>query len=275
MPGESFPKRRQSAADKAKAWARKKHCKRPRFPRSEPKGKVIYRNENAVAVNPKIGRRGKRAPFILENVEWIGIREEIGHGDHGFVTWGKIKFKGLPSPKRVVIKRYGSSRKFVSPEILQRLEKSGVAFPKMAFLTGTVNAIVMEPFIRNKEGKIVSKFLPNQDILSNLDLNTLGGQKLFRQSLDYAAKLARVGLGIEYPSLDGDPRADIFNVITLGNGERKLFVQDLDTFVMDENVEHAWRTSTNTIAMAAGTNAENSRLARKMVTEFTKKLGFL
>ncbi len=274
-------KKRAKTSDRTKKL-RQKLKKRPHFANQKPQGLVIYQNPNAVPVESVIGRKATRRPFKLENVEWISMRTEkkIGQGGFGTVYWGKIKFKGVSSSQRVVLKDYALSARFVSEEVLKRLEKSGVSHPKMVLLpkslAGFSNFIVMEPFIRKKDGKIVSKFRPEEaDLIANLDFRKRSDRKLFKQALNYTAMLARAGLSIK-PTINTGLKqvVDIFTTLKLRGGQRKLFVQGLDTLIVNETPSFAWKTSTFSLLLTVSNVRSNSEKARALIIKATKKEGF-
>ena len=97
-----MPKKRLTVRNRKLALKAKKGLdKMPKFRKGDERGEVIYENLEAVSVENHIGKRGRRRPFDLHNVEWLSRKGEMQdtRGDNiggwgGVIYWGKIKFRG-------------------------------------------------------------------------------------------------------------------------------------------------------------------------------------
>jgi len=237
----------------------------------EIKGDVIYRDSRATP--PKKG-----APLRFENVEWLSLRDEIGRGFAGIVSWAKLKVKGNPQPKRAVVKEYLDPAEFLRVnEAVNRLRGSDVSCPKMDSTYAKRRLlIIMEPFIRSVETekgerKMVSKFFDagkNLDLVGGLDLGKAKDREIFRGVAKELGKLAKIGLWVA-PAEDpyrGELRMDAFNAVALRNGKAKVFVQDLDTVHVSDAVSiKNWMASVHNLMLVVGQKEKNVGVASEIL----------
>ncbi|VVB74556.1 Uncharacterised protein [uncultured archaeon] len=294
----------QSASFRAKALARKKGFGRIGFRRKNPLGKLYYSNPYAVPV-----RSGSY--FDKRNIESLYVRGFVSqpwnhedlHGSSGAIAWGKIKFKGLPKPKTVAIKGYfkpGEGFEAELSAIVERLKRSKAKHPKMCVFPLEIERkrnlyLLMEPFIKtSREGMVVSKFEPYERVVNQIKLSVPADQKVFRKVLVEAAELAKVGLAVPYSfgvardfiELGLPPEAlkkiahkqiDVFNKITLKNGETQIFAQDIDELQIVSSRTKAWKQSVKNISEVVLENnlSPDARgVVRAIVLEVEKAHGF-
>jgi hypothetical protein len=153
----------------------------------------------------------------------------------------------------------------------------------------------MEPFIKtSREGMVVSKFEPYERVVNQIKLSVPAGQKVFRKVLVEAAELAKVGLAVPYSfgvardfiELGLPPEAlkriahkqiDVFNKITLKNGETQIFAQDIDELQIVSSRTKAWKQSVKNISEVVLENnlsPDARRVVRAIVLEVEKAHGF-
>lgn len=286
----------QRTSKRARIIAGKKGLTTLRF-RQKPKGTMYYFNPNAV-------RSRSLSYFGLKNVEWLRAREFVRdswnkeplHGGSGAIVWGKVKFAGFPKPKIVAIKGYfvESTPDFKRhlEQVVERLRKSKASHPKMAVLELPQNGrkvlyLLMEPFLANAGSVKISRFESTERVVNALNLHSRADQKVFRQVLNEAAELAKVGLIV--PQSLGVPRdfialgvpremllkiahkqIDAFNKITLKNGSARVFAQDIDELqIVDGSPKKAWEQSTKNICEVV---LQNNRNLQTVVESIAKEV---
>jgi len=273
-----MPKTQFSLRDKKLAFKERKGMKRmPHFKAvsaghgQEPAPRIIYANHNAVPVSGSA-----KDYFSTENIERVSIGNEITHGGGGIIYAGRIKFKKGPV-KKAAVKMLLASAPEISPSvIIEKLKKSRVSHPKMAFLeSGMLQFIIMEPFVSTSNGRIITKFQEEGDFIRSLDLKNRKDLNAFRQAAMQTLQLARQGLYIRPVADDFGARADVFNAINLKNGKKKVFVQDIDTFSVESNPKKCfWKSAEHLLRTVTALKQENQSIANRIIVEIAEQNGF-
>jgi len=293
-----------SASFRARALAKKKGFDRVGFKHKNPLGKLYFSNPYAVPV--KSGTY-----FGVKNIEALYVRGFVRepwnkgelHGSSGAIVWGKVKFKGVSKPKVVAIKGYFRPSEFLEADlsvIVERLRRSKAKHPKMCVFPLEIGGkrnlyLLMEPFIKaGRDGMVVSKFEPYERVVNQIKLSTPVGQKVFRKVLVEAAELAKVGLAVPYSlgvardfiELGLPPEAlrqiahkqiDVFNKITLKNGETQIFSQDIDELQIVGSRSRAWKESVKNISEVVLENnpvPDAQQIIKAIAREVEKAHGF-
>ncbi|MFA6268838.1 MAG: hypothetical protein WCW13_02070 [archaeon] len=224
------------------------------------KGVVFYKNPEAIKVvsNQKY--------FTNENIQWVSKDSPLftnqGHAlvplqSSWDICYGKVKFCGVPNPKRVIIKMhlkdaYPKNSRHTAEvlaldieEIIKKLRKGNIPHAKMGLMDIPHSAlnpngmilILMEPFVRTQKGavdRVITKLDSSDDIVRSLDLRTDFGVKVFTQIASITSQLAKQGLYLENHRIDKHktPFLGAFNYFLDHKGEPKVIVQDLESITI-------------------------------------------
>jgi len=185
------------------------------------------------------------------------------------VTRGRVKFKGVPGSIVVAVKNIDAAVPKVN-EIIRRLNNSRANFPKMGILTGNAHEdckydyLAMEAFTSAKyaeNGEFEPRkieFIGNasaNEFFSSCDLSEKAQREYFVKCIQQAAEIAKVGLGlraVDIPAIGGmsfstKKSIEVFNGITLRDGSRQVFVQDVESLQLKQNKRQAWAASKDAI----------------------------
>lgn len=211
------------------------------------KGRAIFERADAQAVQ----RKRTKTHWKIENVEWIRQGKKIAQGGGGTVFLGKIKLKGEPKPRTIIIKRIFNQElsehdKQRYQTVIERLNQSEARHPKMFFLESNRKwYLISEPFLQTKKRKKQSKFdKEGIDFFDSIKLQNRQQRALFLDCMRQAAHLANAALGIRY---DDNRKIDVFNRIRLANGQESVFVQDPDLLMPFNYRKFAWKESVHYI----------------------------
>ena len=281
--------RRKTFRDARKRLARRGTKSIRKLPK--PKGMIIYRNPNATPVSKIIGEIGARAPFSIENVEWISRKEFIAVGGYGTIFEGRIKFRGKATSERCVIKKFLQRAPQNCMEVVQRLNASRAAHQKIAYLESNGGAfLVQEGFLYSSRVGVISKLERRHGfgMFERMNLkDNPNDVEIFKQCIEQAAHLANAGLKIEKAETPhGEKFIDVFNILKLKSGRRKVIVQDTDLLYPENDRRKAWEVSVRNILEIVGSNFDfnrpiatqiiaNSAIANQIIREVGIEKGFI